>query len=85
MARLLIGNIAPETSDDEVKALLVKYGFPDCDGMERIVGNGSRPAVMVTFEGADAVALEGLQARMQNLYWKNRRLNVSLMSESRWS
>lgn len=85
MARLWIGNIAPETSDDEVKALLVKYGFPEYDGIERVAGDGSRPAVMVSFAGADAGTLEQLQARMQNLYWKDRRLNVSVMSESRWS
>ncbi|HEX2831304.1 MAG TPA: RNA-binding protein [Burkholderiales bacterium] len=85
MARLWIGNIAPETSDDEVKALLVKYGFPEYDGIERVAGDGTRPAVMVTFAGADAPTLEKFQARMQNLFWKDRRLNVSVMSESRWS
>lgn len=85
MARMLIGNVAPETSDDEVKALLTKYGFPDCDSMQRVAGTGSRPAVMVVFEGCDAAALEALQARVQNLYWKDRRLTVSLMSETRWS
>ena len=85
MARMLIGNIAPETSDEEVKALLVKYGFPECDAMERIVGTGSRPSVIVVFEGAAPVVLEQLQPRVHNLFWKDRRLHVSVMSESRWS
>jgi hypothetical protein len=84
MARLWIGNIAPGTPDEEVKALLVKYGFPEFDGIEQVTGDGSRPAVMLTFEGADARSLEQLSKRMHNLYWKERRLSVMVMSGSRW-
>jgi hypothetical protein len=79
MATLWIGNIKPGTSDDELKALLVKYGFPACDGIEHVPGDGSRPAVMVTFETTDAIVLQKLQQRMDNLFWKDRRLNVSVM------
>jgi hypothetical protein len=79
MATLWIGNIAPGTSDDELKALLVKYGFPAFDGIEHIAGDGSRPAVMLTFYQTDAMQLQQLQARVHNLFWKERRLNVSVM------
>jgi hypothetical protein len=79
MATLWIGNIAPGTSDDELKALLVKYGFPAFDGIEHIPGDGSRPAVMLTFYQTDAMQLQQLQARVHNLFWKERRLNVSVM------
>ena len=85
MARLWIGNVAPDTSDDEIKALLVKYGFPEYDAIEHVPGDGSRPAVVVTYEAADPTTLEGLQARLQNLFWKNRRLHVSVVSDSRWT
>ena len=85
MAKLWIGNIAPDTPDDEVKALLVKYGFPAFDAIEHVPGSGSRPAVMLTFEGTDALALEKLQPRLHNLFWKNRRLNVSVVSGARWA
>ena len=79
MASLWIGNIAPGTSDEELKALLIRYGFPEYDAIEHVNGDGSRPAVMITFEGADAVVLQQLQPRVHNLYWKDRRLNVSVM------
>jgi hypothetical protein len=79
MAMLWIGNIKPGTSDDELRALLTKYGFPACDGIQHVPGDGSRPAVMVTFDAADATMLQRLQPRMDNLFWKDRRLNVSVL------
>jgi hypothetical protein len=79
MATLWIGNIAPGTSDEELKALLVKYGFPACDGIEHVPGDGSRPAAMVSFDSTDAMVLQMLQPRVDNLFWKDRRLNVSIM------
>ncbi len=85
MARLWIGNIAPGTSDDELKALLVKYGFPAFDAIQHVPGDGSRPAVLLTFEGADDSALRQLQGRVHNLFWKDRKLMVEVMSGSRWN
>ncbi|MGZ5172379.1 MAG: RNA recognition motif domain-containing protein [Burkholderiales bacterium] len=85
MAKLWIGNIAPDTSDEELKALLVKYGFPQFDGIQHVPGDGSRPAAMVTFEATDAMKLQQLQPRVHNLFWKNRRLNVEVISGSRWN
>ena len=84
MAELWIGNVPPNTTDEEVKALLVKYGFPAYDDIERVPGDGSRPAVKVWFESADAQQLEQLQTRIQNLFWKDRRLNVTVVSAARW-
>ena len=85
MAQLWIGNIAPGTSDDELKALLVKYGFPAFDAIEHVPGDGSRPAAMVSFHTLDPMKLQQLQPRVHNLYWKSRRLNVEVMSTSRWT
>ena len=84
MAKLWIGNIPAGTSDDELKALLVKYGFPAFDGIEHIEGDGSRPAAIATFEATDAMDLQQLQPRVHNLFWKDRRLNVEVMSGARW-
>jgi hypothetical protein len=84
MARLWIGNIAPGTADEELSALLVKYGFPAFDGIDHVAGDGSRPAVMLTFEGADAGALGQLKDRVHNLFWKDRRLHVEVVSGERW-
>jgi hypothetical protein len=85
MATIWIGNIAPGTSDDELKALLTKYGFPEFDGIQHVAGDGTRPAAMVTFDKTDAMQLEQLQSRVHNLFWKDRRLNVSVVSASRWN
>ena len=85
MATLWIGNIAPGTSDDELKAFLVKYGFPAFDGIEHVPGDGSRPAAVVTFASADPLKLQQLQPRVHNLYWKERTLNVEVLSASRWN
>ena len=83
MAKLWIGNIPPQTSDDELKALLVKYGFPPFDGIQHVDGDGSRPAAMVNFEATDAMDLQALQPRVEGLFWKDRRLNVQVMLGSR--
>jgi hypothetical protein len=85
MAQLWIGNIAPGTSDDELKALLVKYGFPACDEIKQVPGDGSRPAVTVSFDATDALQLQQLQPRVHNLYWKERRLNVTVVSSAHWT
>jgi hypothetical protein len=34
---------------------------------------------MVTFETTDSIALQRLQPRVDNLFWKDRRLNVTVM------
>ena len=79
MAQLWIGNLAPDTSDDELQALLVKYGCPEWDEITHMPGDGSRPAVMLSFDALHALQLHQLQTRLNNLFWKERRLNVSVL------
>jgi hypothetical protein len=81
MAALLLGNVEDGASDEEIKALLVKYGFPPFDGIERIPGDGSRPAVLLTFKDADTETLRLLQPRIHDLFWKNRKVQAQIMSE----
>ncbi|MFZ4287575.1 RNA-binding protein [Variovorax sp. HJSM1_2] len=81
MSRLLLGNIAPGTTDDEVRGLLEKYGFPLPDQIEHAEGDGSRPAMLLIYEDVDATTLTKLQQRIHNLYWKRRKLNAMLMSD----
>ena len=71
-------------TDDELKAFLEKYGFPAFDGIERMPGDGSRPAAMLRFDTTPPLALRQLQPRVHNLFWKNRRLNVEVLSGSGW-
>ena len=81
MASLLIGNVGDSVSDDEIRALLARYGFPPCDSIEHMEGSGSRPAVLLRYGGAPAEALRSLQTRIQDLYWKDRKINVSVIDQ----
>ena len=81
MASLLIGNVDDSASDDEIRALLARYGFPPCDSIEHMEGSGSRPAVLLHYGGAPAEALRSLQSRIQDLYWKDRKINVSVIDQ----
>lgn len=81
MTELLLGNVDSGASDDEIKALLVKYGFPEFDAIEHMPGDGSRPAVMLTFNDVAPETLRSLRPRIQDLFWKNRKLSVQVISE----
>jgi hypothetical protein len=81
MSDLWLGNVESDASDDEIKEFLVKYGFPPFDAIEHLPGDGSRPAVRLTFNEADVETLRSLQPRIQDMFWKNRKLQVQVMSE----
>jgi len=76
MGRLWIANIAPGTSDDEIKALVRKYTPDDieCTELQRVEGDGSRPGVLMSFTGKKFDTLGKLSLRLNGMYWKGRRL-----------
>lgn len=75
--KLWIGNIAPETPDEEIRALVKKYA-PDleCTKIQRVDGDGSRPAAMLEFAEFPLGALEKVSMRLNRMYWKKRELLV---------
>lgn len=79
MASLLIGNVDTSASDDDLRDLLARHGFPPWDAIEHMPGDGSRPAVLVRYAGAPAEALRLLQPKLHDLFWKNRKINVSVL------
>jgi len=81
MVHMMLGNIEPGTTDDEVREFLVKYGFPPYDEIEHVPGEGTRPAVALTFNALEPEALRMLQPRVHGLFWKNRKVAASVMSE----
>ncbi|MGF6758859.1 RNA-binding protein [Paraburkholderia sp. GAS334] len=81
MVHLMLGNIEPGTSDDEIQEFLVKYGFPRYDEIEHVPGEGSRPAVVLTFNSLDPETLGKLQPRIHDLFWKNRRVTARIARE----
>ena len=78
MERLWLANLAPNTTDDELKALCGRYA-PDleCVDIKREDGDGSRPAAILSFTGKSIDSLAKLKRRLDGLYWKERRLACS--------
>ena len=79
--KLWIGNIAPGTSDDEIRAFVKKYA-PDleCGSIQRVDGDGSRPAAALDFADAPHGAVEKISLRLNRMYWKGRELLVQTMT-----
>ena len=73
---LWIGNIAPEVTDEDLKAFVAKYGCPAPNRIERVPGDGSRPAAVLFFEDAPDKAVAQAQLRLHGMYWKGRQLFV---------
>ena len=81
MGRLMLANLEPGTTDDEIRDFLVKYGFPPFDDIEHMPGDGSRPAVLLKFKDAPPEALSSLVPRVQDMFWKNRKIHVHVVNE----
>lgn len=81
MARLFMGNISDGTTDDEIKAFLVKYGCPEYDEIQHVPGAGNRPAVVLTFNGVHPEALHKVKERIHDMYWKKGRLTAQILSD----
>jgi hypothetical protein len=75
--KLWIGNIAPGTSDDEIRELLRKYA-PDleCKKIQRVDGDGSRPAASIEFVDTPYGSVEKVSMRLHGMHWKGRELFV---------
>jgi hypothetical protein len=73
--KLWMGNIAPNTSDEEIKELVKKYA-PDltCTKLERVEGTGSRPGAMLELAGGSIASFDTLSRRLNGIYWKQREI-----------
>ena len=78
MERIWLGNIAPGTSDDELRDLFKKYA-PELECVEILheEGTGVRPAALVSFQHKSFDSLGKLARRVNGLYWKERTLSCS--------
>ena len=75
--KLWIANIAPDTPDEEIRALVKKYAPAlECTKIQRVDGDGSRPAAVLEFAETPLGALEKASMRLNRMYWKKRELLV---------
>ena len=78
--KLWIGNLDPQTTDEELAEFVRKYTQLEIASIVRHPGDGSRPAVMLEFKDGDLAALSQAQMRLHGMYWKNRALHVAIPS-----
>ena len=79
--KLWIGNIAPGTSDEEIREFVKKYS-PDleCVKIQRVDGDGSRPAATLEFADTPFGSVEKISMRLHGMHWKGRELFVQTLS-----
>ncbi|MFO1316763.1 MAG: RNA-binding protein [Burkholderiales bacterium] len=76
--KLWIGNMAPGTTDETLREFVAKYaGNLECTEIQRVEGDGSRPAAILTFAGGELEAVPRLALRLNGMYWQGRRLTAS--------
>lgn len=81
MSGMLLANVDPAVTDDEIREFLVKYGFPPFSAIEHHAGDGSQPSVLVSFDELDAAKLQALQPRIDHVYWHKRELHVRILQD----
>ena len=77
--KLWIGNIHPDVTDEELCAFVEKYGCPHPAEIQRVPGDGSRPAAVLTFDAAAEDKVANAQMRLHGMYWRDRELNVQTL------
>jgi hypothetical protein len=78
MSRLWLMNVAPEASDDDIRALAKKYAPQlDCATLQREGNDGPRPIAFMTFTGGELGSVEQLAARLDGMFWKERKLGCT--------
>jgi RNA recognition motif-containing protein len=79
--KLWIGNMAPGTSDDEIREFVAKYA-PGLEfkKIQRIEGDGSRPAASIEFVETPFGSVEKVSLRLNGMVWKGRELVVQTIT-----
>jgi len=82
--RLWIGNIEPGTDDATLREFVQRYGKGvSVTKVQRIEGDGSRPAALLSFEGDTFEAVPALALRLDGMYWQGRKLSCAAEPEAR--
>lgn len=78
MSVLWLDNVSPETTDEELAAFLGRYGFPAADSIVRIVGDGTHPVALVTFDRLNDADLREFALRINGMFWNDARLHANV-------
>ena len=81
MALLMLSNLHPDTTEEQVKEFLGRYGFPPFDEIEFQEGDGTRPSVTLTFHSVDDAALRQFVPRIHEVFWNGHKLNALVLRE----
>ncbi|MEN7530201.1 MULTISPECIES: RNA-binding protein [unclassified Cupriavidus] len=81
MALLMLSNLHPDTTEDEVREFLTRYGFPAFDHAEQQEGDGTRPSMTLTFNALDLPELYKLQPRIHGVFWNGHKINALILRE----
>ncbi|QET04453.1 MULTISPECIES: RNA-binding protein [Cupriavidus] len=81
MPLMMLSNLHPDTTDEDVLAFLQRYGFPAYDEIERHEGDGTRPAVMLTYASMRLATLHQLQPRIHGVFWNGHKINALILRE----
>jgi RNA recognition motif-containing protein len=79
--RLWIGNVPPDATDEEVIELAKKYSELEGKVVQRVDGDGTRPARVLEFVGAPLGKVDELALRLAGMYWKERKLHAFRMHD----
>lgn len=83
MATLWLTNLPDDVTDDEIAGWLEKYGFPRCDEIARVPGDGSRPGATVRFDEVDEEVLRRLQPRIDGVFVRNKTIRAQIAPPER--
>ncbi|SOZ34579.1 hypothetical protein [Cupriavidus neocaledonicus] len=81
MSILLLGNLDAAATDEEIGSFLVKYGFPEYTSIEHMPGDGTRPAVRLTFDTLDDDTLDKLRERIHDMFWRSHKISALVLRE----
>jgi len=77
--RLWIGNLPPDTSDDDLRAFVHKYVQVELGIMTHVEVDGKNPGILIEVHGAEYALLAEMQRRLHNVYWKGCQLSAHVM------
>lgn len=81
--KIWVGNLSPKVGPEAVKQLLLKYAFPEPTEIVPISGDGTRPGMIVNFEGVNPEMIRPLVECLDGLlFLEGRRTSLAMLPPS---